>query len=552
MKKHKLTIKWQILSLLANLVDSWVYLTMPPGSNNRLNENTAENKNPKRLFKSNNHRRGGYNRPDATKNANEREYIPQFLSGSYLPIEWGQVNGCKDCEVIIQGMCGEHLQNGQTSDKYNFETPDNLDDEAEMLENFLGNKNFGMHEDISHFLRCSLAEKSIGRMKMDQYGFECEAERKSYPFEFYSGWFDIFHLTNTGECVESSAAQPLCVERNGGKYNYRMKNSDLCDGEMFDFYSPVEILQNINEKDCGGDHRVFGYYLTSELAASQEKPKKKCLQLHSPKRCSQNFKTTPGILGNSLSGQLPSVTWQLPVVEKPVSCVVRLRYKIKIFEDFGPDASREEIFQDRSHVFQIIPRPSEVLPTERVYNLNVRGKRGNIVQVYPAVEYDFTPNDLKVMKNDLIHIQWWGSNSHNNKPPGANGQTGDDGQGKSGTDRSTFTPILSSYHNFPIPFENSTFWKEVDWIWSSTDHKPEAGTIEDLAIYFATSGFYDCRENCRNSPKEEDDFDSLMNNSPASIPGHIIRMKEINTYQYMSSRNNNFSNRSQKGKIQVL
>jgi hypothetical protein len=222
-------------------------------------------------------------------------------------------------------MCGEHLQNGQTSDKYNFETPDNLDDEAEMLENFLGNKNFGMHEDISHFLRCSLAEKSMGRMKMDQYGFECEAERKSYPFEFYSGWFDIFHLTNTGECVESSAAQPLCVERNGGKYNYRMKNSDLCDGEMFDFYSPVEILQNINEKDCGGDYRVFGYYLTSELAASQEKPKKKCLQLHSPKRCSQNFKTTPGILGNSLSGQLPSVTWQLPVVEKPVSCVVRLR-----------------------------------------------------------------------------------------------------------------------------------------------------------------------------------------------------------------------------------
>lgn len=44
MKKHKLTIKWQILSLLANSVDSWVYLTMPPGSNNRLNENTAENK----------------------------------------------------------------------------------------------------------------------------------------------------------------------------------------------------------------------------------------------------------------------------------------------------------------------------------------------------------------------------------------------------------------------------------------------------------------------------------------------------------------------------
>ena len=66
-------------------------------------------------------------------------------------------------------------------------------------------------------------------------------------------------------------------------------------------------------------------------------------------------------------------------------------------------------FQDRSHVFKLKKRPTnEISDTDTIYNLNVRGKRGNIVQTYPAVEYDFIPDKLTLKENELVHIQWTG------------------------------------------------------------------------------------------------------------------------------------------------
>ena len=61
-------------------------------------------------------------------------------------------------------------------------------------------------------------------------------------------------------------------------------------------------------------------------------------------------------------------------------------------------------FQDRSHSLSIREKPSDS-DCGRILNLNVRGKRGNIVQVYPGVEYDFVPNTLVVGKDDCVHIQ---------------------------------------------------------------------------------------------------------------------------------------------------
>ena len=81
-------------------------------------------------------------------------------------------------------------------------------------------------------------------------------------------------------------------------------------------------------------------------------------------------------------------------------------------------------FQDRTHLFEIYPRPGTMIrgeasvshpknlgtvrDDENIYNWNMLGKRGNIVQTYPAVEYDFTPRNLQINANDLVHIQWAG------------------------------------------------------------------------------------------------------------------------------------------------
>ena len=62
-----------------------------------------------------------------------------------------------------------------------------------------------------------------------------------------------------------------------------------------------------------------------------------------------------------------------------------------------------------------------------LYNLNVQGKRGNLEETVPATEYGFVPDRLVVKKDDLVHIQWTGSNTHRNNN---DGNTGQGAQGK--------------------------------------------------------------------------------------------------------------------------
>ena len=67
-------------------------------------------------------------------------------------------------------------------------------------------------------------------------------------------------------------------------------------------------------------------------------------------------------------------------------------------------------FQDRTHVFYLKPRP-ESIKNSRVVYIGGMGKRGNIVQAYPAMEYRFTPERITVSTNDVLCFAWSGESA---------------------------------------------------------------------------------------------------------------------------------------------
>ena len=67
-------------------------------------------------------------------------------------------------------------------------------------------------------------------------------------------------------------------------------------------------------------------------------------------------------------------------------------------------------FQDRSHVILLKPRSHLPLKYQRsnIYYIAGMGKRGNIVQTYPAMEYRFHPERLTVTTKDIVCFVWSG------------------------------------------------------------------------------------------------------------------------------------------------
>jgi len=295
-------------------------------------------------------------------------------------------------------------------------------------------------------------------------------------------------------------------------------------------------------------------------------------------------------LGNGVSGFTNSYNMTIPsdpcADNNTCVCVLRMRYNISSVEDGYPTMSNPDAnfvdwtyndakapikqnpvvfmgngtsnvsqdlqlavdttqfgrtFQDRSFTFVIAKRPSGILSTARIYNLNVRGKRGNIVQAYPATEYDFVPSYLYTRVGDYIHFQWTGCDTN---------PSGNAGEGMDGTDRSNFAQISRPDSSVPVTDQ-----------WCSSNPKLTLFTDPALRLRFATLDQVGCvnyttleaEDNGATNADEDERNCAVMNTNGSNyFNGGLIRMNKTGTFNYMSTRNHAFTNRDQKGIIYVV
>ena len=527
-----------------------VYMHMPRGSNNRLNEKSTGRQNGNRLFDSQNNNNGGYNVADsgvkeATKMSEQHGEV-YFQSGhkgkSYLNIEWFNQHGCGkrdtedsnaiDCHMVIQYKCSSQLRNGMSTQTPEFTRPTNEEESSiqatlerktkDIETNNEENAERGYHETWENYDSCYRRNRNEGLFLADQQlrgynsiytrqnahgnrrGYECPEERDYFPYWHPTEWTDVAVLTSNPsnetcqyyqEQSSNRQAKGECVELNtdGSRRSHTSKanNADDCkkieNAEWIDFYDYNAIVAEIDSEDyCTRaatntatykDEKLVWGYPRQVGSERYEVPEKACLIMHPDIDCKEAPWSRANHLGNSdEQDDFATYRWELPHFHEEKECVLRIRYNISS-DDYGEEFDSGDItpyfqyqtlqndpvittkdgielqlaldtaqiartFQDRTHTFKILQRTDyNIDDSETIENLQVRGKRGNIVQTFPAVEYDFSPQRTVMDKNSLLHIQWAGSNSNPN---------GNAGQGTRGTDRSNIVTMGAPNWNIPV------------------------------------------------------------------------------------------------------
>ncbi|EDQ91091.1 uncharacterized protein MONBRDRAFT_31750 [Monosiga brevicollis MX1] len=550
----------------------------------------------------------------------------------------GQINDEYNCIYGTDPNNGMWPRDGVTTNRQEYDQFANTAETVGQRQNrFNGDvrADRGLHETWEWYDECYRRERNRGLFTADQNlrnnnagyssavftrqnpndnrrGYECPEERDYWPYWHPSPWVDIVIMTDRLDLCPFFQTESQNVKGKG-----LCRNTAAC---------PNCVRYNTFATCTANSGRWV-------MAAPHGVPAPECIQAPWSR---------VNHLGNGRFGQPNTYNWTLPYLTLDGSldanagvdhrCVLRLRYNIstddydawKVNSTFNNNdgagivspvkqnpnvdigakntalrlaintAQFGRTFQDRSHVFRLVPRVESSALRDRLrstvdttddfffgertlYNLNVRGKRGNIVQTFPSVEYDFVPNQLHVTEDDLIHIQWAGSNTHNNANPAGDGQAGDAGEGRGGTDRHNFVQMLSGDQfktSFPVPWENNTLFGNMidaidafvpahgnrDTIYrltyeldSDEETRTWAEVKRDWALRMATAGFYtsyNADGDSTSIANNNQNLNNLLDNADASYVGGVFRFR-AGTYDYMCTRNNNFSNRDQKGHLIV-
>jgi hypothetical protein len=475
--------------------------------------------------------------------------------GSLLNVEWTNQHGCGysmenlHCQVIMQYMCdpeSPRMRNGAT-------TETSLDPEY-LPENL----RYGKHETYEYYADCKTRRRNMRLFTADQQvngmtarftrqnpngnrrGYECPEERDYYPYWHPTPWRDIAILTDEFG-LNSRTGTNRCPYYKAESQNTNPKKGYCSGGPMWN-----------NEVDCArGADKPFvttGNEAQDEIEQAKRKASQGVWMYAEPWRieepeCFPTQWSRDNHLGNGIDGYPVSYNWTIPddVHQK---CVFRLRYNIStddydgwnVTADFNGALSPVKdnpkldnfyglrlaintdqfgrTFQDRSHIFEIRARPASIDSSAFIQNINVRGKRGNIVQVYPGVEYDFVPNEALVAPGDYVHFQWTGSNTN---------PQGNDGEGVAGSDRSNIAQLREPSKVYPAHSLDMNMWLDS----TSVGKYPDA--LQQGIALTQTAG---------------------NENSPYFDAG-LIRMNAKGTFHYYCTRNNNFSNRDQKARLTV-
>lgn len=644
------------------------YMQNPRGSNNRLNEQSANRNNGNRLFDSQNNNRGGYNVGDisetaftpgntgqgasstvfgATVNAlDQGQYSMMFFEKSDLVVEWTNQHGCGGNEATDPNKlnCNLVFQYGWQTDNTllagspqywldlksgrNTNTPGTANTINDFATQHAANDaaGTGRHEHEAWYYMCEKIYRNKGLFLADQNvkgesaqytrqnpngnrrGLECPEERDYYPYWQPTPWMDLAVLTDN-------------VEDCTARFNIQGESQNVKDKWACIWTDP-----NTPNEEC------YKYYDNMTKCAEMGCTAKSFNHNVNAPRCEQAPWTRANSLGNGRSGMpttlnitFPALSNTLPdgvgkytniaVVngQKITKGIIRIRYNISTddydvantnsSQNYDLNANPEPIvspvtqnptvdiglnnlqglrlaintnqfgrtFQDRTHVFYLME--NNVDATAQIQNVVVRGKRGNIVQTFPAVEYDYVPKrkTFSAATPTIVHMQWTGSNTHNNGNPAGDGQAGDAGEGTTGTDRHNIMPLSGPGENYPPPFAKSDYsagnifehWacmapkstvtgtgttSAKDW----TDLGYEPVSRGACALRMSSSGYYNDFGEASTKPT----LSVLLNNAPASlVGGQILKpptsVTDRQDYHFMCTRNNNFSNRSQKGVFRV-